>query len=63
MNMERDFRYTDLLSKGYYFDTITAPDFNHLLAIVDGSRKAIYCNRDAKPDANMISLVFRHKTW
>lgn len=30
MNMERDFRYTDLLSKGYYFDTITAPDFNHL---------------------------------
>ena len=63
MNMERDFRYTDLLSKGCYFDTMTAHDCDHLLAIVDGSRKAIYCNQDAKPDANMISLVFRHKTW
>lgn len=44
---------------GCYYDTINAPDFNHLCAIVDITRRAVYINRAAKPGANLIQLIAR----
>lgn len=44
---------------GCYYDTINAPDFDHLCAIVDITRRAVYINRAAKPGANLIQLIAR----